>query len=114
MKKAFLVSIILLSMCITACASQDAEIGNTTQESKSEFESQKEDKSFEESPEEPKADTKAETAIEQQVIFDQDGIIITATGIDFNSSFMGPEIKLLIENNTEKNLTVQARNVSVN
>lgn len=114
MKKAFLVSIIFLSMCITACASQDAEIGNTTQESKSEFETQKEDKSFEESPEEPKADTKAETAIEQQVIFDQDGIIITATGIDFNSSFMGPEIKLLIENNTEKNLTVQARNVSVN
>lgn len=59
-------------------------------------------------------EAKSETTIEKQVVFDQDKIIITATGIDFNGSFMGPEIKFLIENNTEKNLTVQARNVSIN
>ena len=61
-----------------------------------------------------KNETTLETTIERQVVFSQGDIIITATGIDSNSSFIGPEIKFLIENNTEKNLTVQARNVSVN
>lgn len=56
----------------------------------------------------------SETTIERQVVFSQGNIVITATGIDSNSSFIGPEIKFLIENNTENNLTVQARNVSVN
>lgn len=56
----------------------------------------------------------SETTIERQVVFSQDSIIITATGIEFNSSFIGPEIKFLIENNTEENIIVQARNVSVN
>lgn len=56
----------------------------------------------------------AEISIKQQVVFDQDGITITATGIELNGSFMGHEVKFLIENNTEKNLVVQARDVSVN
>lgn len=57
---------------------------------------------------------KSEAIIEKQVVFDQDGIVITATGIELNGSFMGHEVKFLIENNTEKNLVVQARDVSVN
>lgn len=56
----------------------------------------------------------SETAIKKQVVFNQDGILITATGIELNGSFMGHEVKFLIENNTEKNLVVQARDVSVN
>ncbi len=51
--------------------------------------------------------------IEETVIFEEDGIKITAKQLDTNALF-GPEIKLLIENNTSKNLTFQANNASVN
>lgn len=56
----------------------------------------------------------AEATIDEQVVYEQDGIKITAKGLDSDSSFMGTELKLLIENDSEKNITVQARNVSVN
>lgn len=51
--------------------------------------------------------------IEEQVVYDQDGITITAKSLDLKS-FMGPELKLLIENNTDRAVIVQARNTSVN
>ena len=51
--------------------------------------------------------------IAEAVILDEAGIKVTATGLE-EDSFWGPELKLLIENNSGKTLTVQARNVSVN
>lgn len=107
--KKILISIVFLLMIMSGCASQVSEIN------KIEKETHKEEVSEETNKEkETVEELKAETTIEQKVIFEQDGIIITATGLDFDSSFMGPEIKLLIENNTEKNLCIQSRNVSVN
>lgn len=50
--------------------------------------------------------------VEQTVLVDQDGVVITATGMD--ESIFGPELKLLIENNSDTNLTFQVRNASVN
>lgn len=60
----------------------------------------------------------AETAsgdptIEEQVLMDMDGITVTATGLDL-SGMMGPELKVLVENNGEKAVTVQVRDCSVN
>ncbi|WP_368178816.1 hypothetical protein [Anaerotruncus colihominis] len=54
-----------------------------------------------------------EVIINEQVLVDENGIKITATGFDEGGIF-GPGIKLLIENNTDTDLTVQARNASVN
>ena len=51
--------------------------------------------------------------ITETVLVDEAGIKITAKSLD-KSGWMGPELKLLIENNTDKNLTVQVRNASVN
>lgn len=51
--------------------------------------------------------------ISETILMDSDGIKITAKGL-YKSGWMGPELKLLIENNTAQNLTVQARSVSVN
>lgn len=59
------------------------------------------------------AETSTEVSIEESVIFDQDGIKITAKSLDM-TGFFGPEIKLLIENGSEKSVTVQSRNTSVN
>ncbi len=56
---------------------------------------------------------KTEVTIEQTVLLDEGGVKITAKSLDTDGLF-GPEIKLLIENNSGKNLTVQCRNVSVN
>lgn len=67
-------------------------------------------------------DDKTETPVSQSsvsddvsetVILDEAGIKITAKSLD-KSGWMGPELKLLIENNTDKNLTVQVRDASVN
>lgn len=51
--------------------------------------------------------------IEEQEIYNKDNIIITATGFNMDGLF-GPEITLLIENNSDKNVTIQTRNSSVN
>ncbi len=58
------------------------------------------------------ADSK-DVSIEETTLVDEAGIKITAKSLK-TDSFMGPELKLLIENNSGKNLTVQARNESVN
>ena len=50
--------------------------------------------------------------MEQTVLVDQDNVVITATGMD--ESVFGLELKLLIENNSDTNLTFQVRNASVN
>lgn len=50
----------------------------------------------------------------EQVLIDSNGIKITFNGMDYSDGIFGPEVKLLIENNTDKNYTVQVRNFSVN
>lgn len=69
----------------------------------------------EESEAETEADTPAAVTdtIEESVLLDQNGVKITAKSLD-KSGWMGPELKILIENSTEKNLTVQVRDASVN
>jgi len=56
----------------------------------------------------------SDVSIEEQVILDNDGITITAKGLVMEDSFFGPDISILIENNSEKDITVQVRNFSVN
>ena len=53
-----------------------------------------------------------ETTIEEQVLVDQDGVKITAKSM--STSLFGPELKILIENDSDTDLTVQTRNASVN
>lgn len=63
--------------------------------------------------EEKKEAETVETNIEQQVIYDEKGIKVTALSLDY-PSFGGPELKLLIESTSSKTITVQCRNLSVN
>lgn len=50
------------------------------------------------------------------VLFNQDGIVITCKGFvpGSDDGWDDPKVKFLIENNTDKNITVQVRDVSVN
>jgi hypothetical protein len=54
----------------------------------------------------------SEITIEEQVLYDENDIKITAKGIE--DGWLGTELKLLIENNSAKSITVQARNANVN
>lgn len=64
--------------------------------------------------EEPAEDTQeSEITINETVLVDESGVKITANGLEVGGIF-GPEVKLLIENNSGKDLTFQCRNSSVN
>lgn len=54
----------------------------------------------------------AEVSVEEQVVYDANDIKITVNGIE--DGWMGTELKMLIENNSSKNITVQTRNANVN
>lgn len=54
----------------------------------------------------------ADLAVEERVLLEQDGVRITLKA--FEESFMGPEFKVLIENDSDTGVTVQARNASIN
>lgn len=51
--------------------------------------------------------------VEEQTLLEQDGVKITLKELE-KENLMGPELKLLIENNSEQNLTIQTRETSVN
>lgn len=53
-----------------------------------------------------------EVTIEEQVLVDQDGVKITAKSM--STSLFGPELKILIENDSDVDLCVQTRSASVN
>lgn len=57
--------------------------------------------------------TKPDVSISEQILLDQDGLKITATGIE-DDSILGKGIKLLIENNSDKNLGVGCNALIVN
>lgn len=52
-------------------------------------------------------------SIERTVLMDKDGIRVTATGLT-EEEWIGPEISVLIENDTDRAITMQALDVSVN
>ena len=55
----------------------------------------------------------SDATIEETVVLDQDDIKITATELDVNGD-MGPELKLAIENNSSKYVSISAQNSSIN
>ena len=57
--------------------------------------------------------TSEAVTIENQEIFNKNGIVITTNGYE-PSSLSDPEIKLIIENNSTQNVTIQTINSSVN
>lgn len=54
-----------------------------------------------------------DVTIEEQVIYDEHDIKVTASGLDFDDIW-GPSIEVLIENNSKKDVTVQADYCIVN
>ena len=58
------------------------------------------------------AQPSAEITIAETTLYEKDGVKVTVTG--YECGWMGPEIKLLVENDSDKNVLVTDRLVSVN
>ncbi|MGI6366946.1 MAG: hypothetical protein ACOX2L_01070 [Anaerolineae bacterium] len=52
--------------------------------------------------------------VERQVLLDQDGVRITATGFSHEGEWGEPQLGLLVENNSGRQLTIQVRATAVN
>lgn len=104
--------LVLLSMCLSvsaaACGSSESEpSGNTSEDNvTSEAETSEQDSKIDE-------EVQTEITVNEQELFNENGITITAKGFS-NDGIFGPEVNVLIENNSDKNITVQTRNSSVN
>lgn len=57
-------------------------------------------------------DTVAEITVAETVLYDVDGVKVTATG--YEEGWTGPEIKILVENNSDKNVLITSDSVSAN
>lgn len=97
---------------VDVSTSEDSQVSGAF--SKDEDNSSKKDESSEDTKkdEESSEDTKKDVTITESVIVNQDGIVITAKKLD--EGFLGTELTILIENNTDKDLTFQVRDASVN
>ncbi|MGN0624898.1 MAG: hypothetical protein ACI4I8_01360 [Oscillospiraceae bacterium] len=102
---------LMLAMSLVACGnSSSGEVkepsnvttGNNTKDTQQGEQAEK--------TEEPK---KAEVTISETVLVDESGIKITAKSLEVDEIF-GPEVKLLIENNSGKDLTFQCDYAAVN
>ena len=112
------ISICTIAALLTGCSSSaPSETKDIVQEEKTEGKTQTEDKKTEEgSSEENAAAEKSEgvdVSIEEQVLVDQDGIKITALEY-VKDSIWGDGIKVLIENETDKDVMVGCNALIVN
>lgn len=114
MKKLFsfgLAAILALSLasCGSPSNSDVQKPSGVSTDAPSGTQSQKPDGNVEES----QAPERGGVSIPESVLVDESGIKITATGFDTAAMF-GPELKLLIENDSGQDLTFQSRGASVN
>lgn len=116
-KLSIIISILLWVMMLTGCFVSDApDEGKNVDESKSTAQTtstiaNNDEKETENTGTEKKTDSGV--SLEEQIILDQDGILITVKSLDTKSLF-GPEIKLAFENNSDEPVMIQTRNSSVN
>ena len=97
MKKIIIVLVVMLALVVTGCGSSSKKSDNN-----------KNAKGIENVS---KGDTKAN--IKEQVILDENGVKITMKSIDYSSRY-DVEIKLLVENNTDDDISVQVDDLSIN
>ncbi len=107
----WVLAVVLVGGMVGACGGQDDKEKEGKKKEVSD-EKNTEGKEKEKKEEEEEEKTK-EAAVEEQVLLEQDGIKVTLKELD-NDSLLGPQLKVLVENSSEKNLTVQTNNVSVN
>lgn len=107
--------LMLVMLTATACSSSDEvkEPASVNGDSSVVSNDEPADNNSEENEEEStEPDTAVEITIEETVLYDANDIKVTATG--YEDGWMGPEIKVLVENNSDKNVLITTNSVSIN
>lgn len=99
-------------LSLVACGGSSDDVQQPVSTDASQPDTQQDDPEIEPDNEQSPPDEEKAASISEQVLLDESGLKITANGLE--SGFMGAEVKLLIENNSDQNLTFQVRNVSAN
>lgn len=118
MKK--IISIIaLLVLCTSAlagCVSTDSESVNAKVDSSSSAgDSKAEPPQDDSKAEETQAETEAEKQVEEQILWEYDGVKVTLKGVEKNDGFMGGyEVKFAIESTSANNYKLSIDSFSIN
>ena len=99
----------LMATSLTACGG-DTSAPTVTQDEQTEQTGQAASEDAEQAAGD--AAEEPEAPAEQVVLLDQNNLKITYTGL--GEDFLGPQVNLLIENNSDQNYTVQTQGVSIN
>lgn len=99
----------LTALSLSGCTPSDEELQSPSNVSVQDSSSA----NTSESTEAPETQAPSKATISETVLVDDMGVKITAKGLAPDGIF-GADVKLLIENNSGKNLTFQCRNTSVN
>lgn len=112
MKRILIVIIaVLMMVSLVACGgTSDGEIQKASNVSTGNTEVPENNNDSNSKTEQP---VETEVTIEETVLVDEGGVKITAKSLSMDEIF-GAELKLLFENNSGKDLTIQCRNASVN
>lgn len=112
-KKSKMLIALLLAMVMilaTACSSSD-EVKQPANVNGDSSVTSKEEPAGNDSNNEQENDT-VEITVAETVLYEADGVKVTATG--YEDGWMGPEIKILVENDSSKNVLVTSASVSAN
>ena len=112
-KKSKMLFALLLAMVMilaTACSSSD-EVKQPANVHGDSSVTSNEEPAGNDSDNEQKNDT-VEITVAETVLYEADGVKVTATG--YEDGWMGPEIKILVENDSSKNVLVTSASVSAN
>ena len=112
-KKSKMLIALLLAMLMvlaTACSSSD-EVKQPANVNGDSSVTSGEEPASNNSSDEQKNDT-VEITVAETVLYEVDGVKVTATG--YEDGWMGPEIKILVENDSSKNVLITSASVSAN
>ena len=112
MKKKIIAIMEVGMICISTIACGGTETSDSSNQETTESVAEDSTESAETESEEETV-TSSEITLAEQEVYNDNGIVVTVTGIDTNSMW-GTDISVLVENSSEQNVTVQTRNGSIN
>lgn len=114
LKRISLILVLVLMLVFFVGCGEASDSGNNKEVSGANNVSDEEGKDKTEGQDEVEEELASEDmSVDEEVLFDEEGITITLKSLELDGIF-GPSLRVLVENNTEDPITVQARDSSVN
>lgn len=112
-KLSILILTLSLFLVLSSCSSPSGDVNDKTPTNQPVETQSNQNDSTETQPVEKSEADNSNITLSEQVIYEGNDVKITVAGFN-NDDFYGPSIKVLIENNSTKNITFQTANSSLN